>query len=263
MKTIIEKTWLPVFNGFYSTCFEPNEEAEIEYINEEREKNDLPALGWDDMDFNYDLYKHEVCINATEFIEGLLKELGIVNYIKFEKLVSPREYNFSNDSIDIEVELIPSKLSEYINNNFENFEKYIKDNYSCYDGFISHYSNDSKEWKNDTENFSVFSNTHQLGALLDFICKNEFENPSDCVIDMFEYVSERVTLEVNDYEYECTKVKCPICGEYYSIKDHIKEYESQKENELKIMKELGVKDPKFKGFEKWAKENNYHHKCDE
>jgi hypothetical protein len=263
MKTIIEKTWLPVFPGFYNTAFEPDEESEIDSIDSKRSENNLEPLEFDDLDFDYDSYRNDICVNATEYIEEMLKELGIVKSINFEKLVSPREYNFANDSINIEVELIPEKLAEYVNANFEAFEKYIKDEYSSYDGFMSNYSNDANEWKEETENFSMFGNSHQLGAVLDFVCRKYYQskNESDegIVIDMYYNASENAYLSVKDYDFACTKVKCPICGEWYSIEDHIDEYKNQCENELKIMNELGVKNPKVKSFEVWAKENEYKH----
>ena len=195
MKTIIEKTWLPIFPGFYGTIFEPDEESEVYRINIEREEDGLEPLEPDDFNFDYDSYKYDVCLNATEYVEDQLITLGIVKSIKFEELYSPREYNFSNDSINISVELILENLSKYINSNFDNFMAYIEEKYKSYDGFESSYSNNGYDWKEDTENFYKYSDTNQLGSILDFILRNENYETED---DMYEYVSKNVCLTIKN-----------------------------------------------------------------
>jgi hypothetical protein len=265
MKTKIGQTYLPVFPGFYGTYFEPDEANEIDQINTERKLNNLEPLEYQDLDFDYSNYKIDTARECVNFVEDLLSDLKIVKKIKFEKLVSPREYNFENDSIYVEVEFFPENLSKYINEHFDSFKKYIKGNYTSYDGFLSYHSNDADDWREGTENFTEFSDYHKLGSCLEFVCRDYYnenvdESENDVVLDMYDYVSENVNFSVKDYEYETTKVKCPICGEFYLPEKEKRElYDKQVEKELALMNELGVLSPKIKSFEQWSKENEYTH----
>jgi hypothetical protein len=265
METKIGQTYLPVFPGFYGTYFEIDESDEMCRINAERASNNLDPLEYEDIDFDYKNYKIDTAKECVNFIEDLLSDLKIVKKIEFEKLVSPREYNFVNDSIDVEIEFFPENLSKYINEHFDSFKEYIKDNYTSYDGFLSHYSNDAEDWKYDTQNFTEFSGFHKLGSCLEFVCLNYYdenvdESENDIVQDMYDYVIENVSFGVKDFEFETTKVKCPICGEFYlPAKEQRELYDRQLQKELALMNELGVSNPEIKSFEKWSKENEYVH----
>jgi hypothetical protein len=174
MKTVrIFPTWLPIFHGFYNTLFEGDdiEEQEIQNYNESNGTN----LDWDDFNFDYVHYRNTVSKACVEYIETKLKELCIVSKIRYEAVSSPKEYNFTNDSINIEVTLNNRKLRQYLGKYILPLTLYIKNNYTSCDGFTSFYSNDIEEWKTKTVNFRIFDK-HELGALLNFICENEGVN---------------------------------------------------------------------------------------
>ena len=157
------QTFLPVFNGFYNTLFENiiDKAVDIELNNTD--------LDYDDFNFNFDSIKKEISKDAVSKIEKKLNEIGIDCTINFETLIRPREYNFSNDSINIEIDFQKfSQVIEILEQNFEKFSQYIKDNYTSRSGFISNHSSCASDWiedlKNDAENES-----HKVGAVLDFI----------------------------------------------------------------------------------------------
>ena len=50
------ETYLPLFTGFYEGIYEPDEDMEIEYINELRSDKKLKPINYDDCEFNYDDY---------------------------------------------------------------------------------------------------------------------------------------------------------------------------------------------------------------
>jgi hypothetical protein len=250
MKTKIKQTYLPVFPNLYETYIEPDELNEMDQINIKRALNNLEPLDFEDIDFDYEGYKNDVCRGYTNYIEDLLSNLKIVKRIKFEKLVSDRECNFANDSIDAEIEFFPENLSKYINEHFDSFKKYIKDRYNSYD---------AEEWKYETENFTEFSDFHKLGSCLFFVYLNESEN--NIMLDMYLYVSANVYFGVKNFEFETTKVKCPICGEFYlPSKEQRELYDKQVQKELALMNELGILfNPEIKSFEQWSKENEHVH----
>ena len=170
MKT---NTWCPLFPGFYDSYLEPDESYEMDYINEVRqEKNLLGTLDdmpFDALQFDYSTYYDVTSRNYADAIEEALKEIIPSLSIKFEAVVSPKEYNFATDSIYIEVDFNAEEVLNYLNNNLGSLAKHIKENYTSYDGFISHYSNDIADWDLN----ECLAHPHQCGALLQFILLNE------------------------------------------------------------------------------------------
>lgn len=169
------KTYLPLFSGFYHGWFDPDNEIENYIYNYNDEPNELERqISWNDIDFDFDTYQNDVVIFCCYYLQCELKNFGIEK-ITFENISSPKYYNFSNDSINCEIVLNTDILSEYIYKNNEAFIKYLKDNYTSRDGFISLFSNLFTEWAFDTNNFKDFENcnAHLLGSILQFICENE------------------------------------------------------------------------------------------
>lgn len=141
MKTIIE-SFLPVFQGFYGTIFE--------YDSEE---NDIEeGKTYEDYNWFYTEYHQRVAKACVNPIEDQLKDLDLGITIEFQSLYSPREYNFSNDQINVAYTLEKEsfqKVLDYLNENKEDFTQHIKDNFSSCSGFISFYSNDVDVWFNE------------------------------------------------------------------------------------------------------------------
>ena len=181
------QTFLPVFNGFYNTLFEDlidnAVDNQIEYYNEQNDTN----LSYDNFDFDFASIQNEICKDAVSKIEEKLNEIGINCSINFETLVSPKYYNFGNDSINIEINFKKfSQVVEILEQNYDSFSKYIKEHYTSRSGFISSYSNYSSDWiedlKNDAEN-----ETHKVGAVLDFILQEiEEYKPENLYFDLCE-----------------------------------------------------------------------------
>ena len=160
------ETYLPVFPGFYSTIFEPCEDGEIEYINDLRAEKGLKPLEFDAFEFDYRTYENDVSISCCEILESELSEF--IDSIKFQALQSPKFYNYSNDSINCEIDVKINKVMEYLKNHESDWNDYLKDNYTSRSGFISSYDNfvDSPDWSKD----AIISGGHQLGAVLNFLC---------------------------------------------------------------------------------------------
>ena len=196
MKTI--KTYLPIFTGFYSTIFEPDESNEIDNINYYRKEKKLPEINFDDCNFNYDEYRNEVCITVTAYIENELKDINIVSKIEFEALSSPKEYNFSNDSINIIVHLSDDNIKEikkFLYDNLDEYKQYLINNYTSCSGFMSFHPNTLEGWQEITKDFNEYGDKgHYLGSVLEFICQmNEINTDS-----MYESLND-VYLNCSNY----------------------------------------------------------------
>ena len=179
------ESYLPIFPGFYNTLFECDcEESEIE-----------EGKTYDDYDFDYADYHKRVAERCVEAIENELKDFNIK--VEFQDLISPRFYNFSNDSINVEYTLENNSFDlvlDYLNENKEEFKTYIKERYTSYDGFSSFYSNDADVWLNEYLKDDK-KQAHAFGAVLDFILFNE------------EYTSENLYGDVCDEMYVYGELK--------------------------------------------------------
>ena len=181
------QTFLPVFNGFYNTLFEyiidNAVDGAIEYHNEQNGTE----LSYDDFNFNFDSIMREICKDAVIKIEEKLNEIGINSSIIYENLISPREYNFSNDSINIEINFKKfSQVIEILEQNFDSFALYIKEHYTSCSGFISSHSSYASDWMEDLRE-DAENEAHKVGAVLDFILQEVDEyKAEDLYFDLCE-----------------------------------------------------------------------------
>jgi len=155
------ETFCPLFPGFYNTMFEPCEENEIYSHNQENSTD----LSYDDFEWDYSDYQDRVASAFVESFEREFKDIMPGIDIKFQKVVSPREYNFRNDSINIEVNMNFNNFMVIVNENKENIREYIRQNYTSRDGFISWHSNDVEDWCNPE--YIMENLEHRVGALME------------------------------------------------------------------------------------------------
>ena len=120
-------------------------------------------------------------------VEDLLADEMLEMNINFQKLVSPKYYNFENDSINCEYIISQRQYDlviDYLKSNWTNFEAWIKDRYTSRSGFISSHSNNAEVWMNNMKSESHLE--HNFGSVLEFILQNEGYEPcdvSDKIID--------------------------------------------------------------------------------
>ena len=195
MKTI--ETYLPIFNGFYGTLFETHgEDEEINDINQQREENGFSEIDFSDCKFDYKEYEKRVAEKCTEVIEFELNEiLKIRMNFEFQSVISPREYNFTNDSINIEVKIEDlNSIKDYLRENQENFGEYLRENYTSYDGFISSWSNNPAIWFSYLDKEDRME--HVLGSVMNFILINEGYE----VIDLYHNLDGANYITADNYD---------------------------------------------------------------
>ncbi len=175
------ETWLPIFPGFYNTIFQYNEEYDIDSYNEENNTD----LGYDDFEFDYKDYEIRVSKEVTKIIEKLLKE-HIPVKIEFQELYSPRFYNYGNDVIYCEIDIVLDDLIGYINNNNIAFKKYLRDRYVSAPGFISHFDCTLEVWLSEYLSEDYEKLNHVVGAVLDFVLRNE----GVTILDLYDDIED-------------------------------------------------------------------------
>lgn len=168
METTLKKesyeTFAPMFVGFYNTFLEyDNEEYDIDDYNE----TNGTELKYDDFNWDYRDYMERT---SREFVSKLESELKYHLPIEFEyqSLYSPKEYNFTTDSIYVNVHVNIDDIYGIINENKELARQYFLDQYTSRDGFISFHSNNLEDWLN--KEYILENSSHRIGALLDCIC---------------------------------------------------------------------------------------------
>lgn len=167
MKTNI-KTFLPIFNGFYETLLGDIIDDCTDYAIEDYNEDNGTELSYDSFNFDYRGLQNEISRDCVSIIEGKINEL-IKCSLVFEKLVSPKFYNYSNDSINIAIEGLNKKdFLKLAAENKDYLSYCIKSNYTSCDGFISSYSNDVKEWITKLTN-DFYNCRHEIGAILGFL----------------------------------------------------------------------------------------------
>jgi len=165
--TEIYETFCPLFPGFYGTVFEyDGEENDIGEYNREHDTE----LDWDGFNWDYADYHNRV---VKAFVNRLETELNQFLPVKIEmqELVSPREYNFANDSINVKVELNLKQLIGLIRARKEQAAEYFKNKYTPCSGFISFHSPNIENWLN--ADYILEKKEHRIGALLDCLCSIE------------------------------------------------------------------------------------------
>ena len=206
------------------------------------------------IEFDYPQYYENVAKECCDFLSDNLARLGFVSKITKEAIVSPREYNFRNDSINIVVEMNlknRKEIQKYIFAHRKEFQAYLKERYTSCSWFIPSYSCWFEDWEMGTGSFYSFKNPeHYLGAVLQFVCEQE-----DIDDESMYYACDSVILECEDFDYETTKVKCEECGQWYSLR---REYDAQVEKQTA---QLGRKFTPI-AFEVWAEKNKDYKHCE-
>lgn len=169
-------SYLPLFRGFYNSLYEPD-------FCEEEEAAD---------NFDYKAYYLEASKLITKQIESSLQDiLGDKIELHFEDLISPKYYNYSTDTINVNYILDTNTLlliNSYLKLNKSKFSTYLKENYTSYDGFMSFHSTDVKEWSNITENSGDIE--HKFGSVLNFILLNEEIDEEDIYMELMDELRE-------------------------------------------------------------------------
>ena len=169
------ESYLPLFDGFYNTLFEyDREEDDIQSFNDEYGT----SLDYEDFDWNYTERHERISKQICSIVESLLSDENINTSINFQKVVSPREYNFTNDSINCEYVISQKQydlIIDYLKSNWTEFNDWIKDRYTSRSGFISSHSNNYEVWMNNMKSESHLE--HNFGAVLEFILQNEGYEP--------------------------------------------------------------------------------------
>ena len=178
------KSYLPTFPGFYSTNFESDMAEESVLYN--LEEDGVKIEDTRDIDWDYNEYRNRVSIAAIGSIEQFMKHDGYSIGIEFEKVYSPKFYNFENDSIYCTYSVPDEdfeRLLEYCNDNSSEFKTFLDDRFTSRSGFISFFSTEPNTWFNEylVEDSSKFERA--FTSVLEFYLQEEGYTVDDMLSD--------------------------------------------------------------------------------
>lgn len=231
-------TWLPVFPGFYGTLLDGERlyEDATEYIMDTIEPVELSECMVKHLyiskanDKLMEDYRDSVSRQCVNMIEQELKKLGYLEEIIFETIVSPKEYNFMNDSINIKVifsannvERIKAMLKEHA----DEWKEYLKSRYTSCSGFTSYHNNypEADEWQVE----KALQDRHNAGAILDFICaENSITDET-----LYYFCEQNVSVDTDMLKKECIEkgwyIPKNICKDWFRSKlISLKKYSSRR-----------------------------------
>ena len=231
-KTVLKpvQTYLPLFTGFYGTNFQMEYDTEdvcdilgIPNIPE-------PKNGF----YDYEKANNQYAKIITNKVSDMLIELDyITKPIIFEKLVSPRYYNYSNDTINVSIFPKVSKLKETVKENIDDFESYIKEHFTSRSGFFSSYPNDVDYWLNVINHKSLRENTVYLGIILDFVLSVEGIDYHNLYEQVNEH--EREIILENGYSFESLTKHLFLNFDYI---ENAKDFEITEYNAESVLNEI-------------------------
>jgi hypothetical protein len=219
------KTYLPVFQGFYNSIYQYNDDNELYNINQYRIENNLNEIDYENLNIDYENYEKDIAINLCKVIKNYLSEY--VENIIFENIYYPKVYNFKNDSINCIIIPKIENIKKFIYDNKIDYIEYLKNHYTNYDGFISHYSNNFDKWIEYTDNFTNFNNNgHYLGSILQFICDLIIDDDISIYYDVIEniYQSEYII----NYNECMNNPSCKLCNKIIDDKNILNDFEKYK-----------------------------------
>jgi uncharacterized protein YpuA (DUF1002 family) len=184
-------TYAPLFSGFYNSIWEPDFEGEEEYLEEQGFKGDASK------NFDNKGYEKNAAKEFINQIENELVKLKIIRSMKFEDVVSPKYYNYSTDSINVEIVPSIKHIRRYIYANKEAFEKHLEEHHKSRSGFHSFFSHEFDDWKEYTNNFIDYTQDPvHLGSILEFIVQNEKIDEVDLYYNTETRVSEYISSDI-------------------------------------------------------------------
>ena len=162
---------LQSFVGFYDSIWEPD--TEIYYECEQTgQEEDV------DFTFDYKQYQNDICKAYTEVWELWMQEFISEDIeLEFVEVVSPRYYNFENDSCRVKIRLTQAAedaIIAKIGKHRDQIAKWIKENHTSYYGFSSNLSDDIDQWPSRLFNNEETFQPAYLFSMLYYIVKAEF-----------------------------------------------------------------------------------------
>ena len=146
MSKIEYQNWsTEIFQGFYeSELYNSNTEYSFNTNSDDEQRYELQ---------DWEGFTQAVArAHADLLFDNLKQKEQIIKSIEYKGLYSPRYYNFETDKLNLIIDCDVEALKKYcFEDNKAEFDVYLHDNFTSYDGFISFVPNNVKEFMSEYE----------------------------------------------------------------------------------------------------------------
>ena len=183
MKIELNTNLIPIFNGTYGGIFDFMEwiDSECDLYTDEPDYTEMLK--------RIDNIKHEDYMKAifecyNDNIDYINSELQYIKILKFTDTYSPREYNFSTDTLDFIANVDVKGILKYLkdNQNNEKLKEYLYDKFTSRDGFTSFTPNNIEDI------------THEI--------KTKGKEYEQAISAILNYINANVLLGIEIYVYD-------------------------------------------------------------
>lgn len=140
---------LPLFQGFYGTCYEIDWEEYEEIVEKRISDSEYLENPTSYGDYEFDEPSYELMV-ARLYVREFKKYVpDYVKDIEVLRIIHPREYTHKNDEIEVKIKLsedFRSKMKDFMSANEKWLRTKIKEDWSDKPGFWSFMSNDFGRW---------------------------------------------------------------------------------------------------------------------
>ena len=164
MKHIYNNWSCKIFEGFYESNLY-NSDSLYWITNNDIDGGYLQNNQYYDID-NWEQFTKDVANQAVYKLLDILPDNDIIQDMKLKDIYSPKYYNYETDSLIIDVKLNLTKLKKYCFTTHRTaFNKYLKDNFTSRDGFISYISNNIDDFIAD---YNKQPNDKELNTMIEY-----------------------------------------------------------------------------------------------
>lgn len=183
------------FSGFYESRWF-NSDGEYYALKDMESEHNLEHIdGWG---VSQDYFR-DVAIRYAKHINEYLEDLGLDVKLTFDKISSPREYNFYTDSIMVDMIWgddfnMPGHLLILMDKYKEKLSEFIAKYHTSYDGFWSTMDNEYDKWVEHIKGMDEYVDERYVGCLLTYLimCDNNF--------DSLNALDESIYIDVMDWD---------------------------------------------------------------
>ena len=180
-----------VFEGFYETI--------IGDFSSVFEMEPTPPEGYEYDIRDWKGYQNKVGKQFTSLLEDQLEAWKIMNgspateilsNLEFKGIYSPREYNFTTDKVEIDMDVDIDGLEEYcFRTKRAKFDEYLHENFTSRDGFWSFIHNNVHDFEIELENGFADESKRDLQVMIEFYLLEEVDF-EDLREDLYEDITE-------------------------------------------------------------------------
>ena len=213
MKANLNTNLFPIISvSMYNTFLDSDQFFDRGQIDDDLEEGYIHFnSGYFDDNFNNGEYEKAIQERADYFLTGSHEANGIEIEIQTGNIYSPSAYNFATDQMELNVKYNKAKVKQYAKNNSEEFNDFLKQHFTSYDGFYSYTANNYEQWKEDFQNDQVQS----IGAVLTFIFLDEMEGFQDGFYNCcYESLFYHEFVDTTAIDEEAKMVEDYVCKNY-------------------------------------------------